>query len=119
MDIIIKSICIIYIFHTLTTQPLPLYKLKLAPNDNHQLSSSILFVYFLQVVKKPPRNWKDIKCQKILKYGGVCQSVAIKGNHIAVGVDDQINVYDRSSTDLLHTIGQGQLGNYLAWCHIP
>ena len=68
-------------------------------------------------MKKPPRNLKDIKCQRILKCGGFCRSVAIyniiEGNHIAVGVDNQIKVYDKSSTDLLHTIGHVQLGNYL------
>ena len=73
----------------------------------------LLFVYSFQVVKKPPRNWKDIKCQKILKCGDWCRAVAIKGNHIAVGVPNGINVYDRSSTDLLHTIGKGQLGDGL------
>ena len=64
-------------------------------------------------MKKPPRNWKDIKCQKILKCGGQCDAVATKGNHIVVGVYSIIEVYDRSSTDLLHTIGKGQLGLYL------
>ena len=63
-------------------------------------------------MKKPPRNWKDIKCQKILKCGGVCLSVATKGNHIAVGVPNSIEVYDRSTNKLLHTIGKGQLGDY-------
>ena len=61
-------------------------------------------------MKKPPRNWKDTKCQKILKCGGWCPSVATKGNHIAVGGPYSIKIYDRSSTDLLHTIGKGQLG---------
>ena len=73
----------------------------------------VLFVYFLQVVKKPPRNWKDMKCQKILKCGGQCWDVAIQGNHIAVGVHNGIKIYDKSSTDLLHTVGKGQLGRYL------
>ena len=54
-----------------------------------------------------------MKCQKILKCGGVCLCVATKGNHIAVGFDYSIKVYDRSSTDLLHTIGKDQLGQYL------
>ena len=53
-----------------------------------------------------------MKCQKILKCNW-CWGVAIKGNHIAVGVPKQIKVYDRSSTDLLHTIGKGQLGGNL------
>ena len=64
-------------------------------------------------MKKPPRNWKDIKCQKILKCGVRCQVVATKGNHIAVGVDHGIKIYDRSSTDLLHIIGEDQLGGDL------
>ena len=64
-------------------------------------------------MKKPPRNWKDIKCQKILKCGAGCEGVATKGNHIAVGVGNTIKVYDRSSNKLLHTIGKGQLGRYL------
>ena len=54
-----------------------------------------------------------MKCQKILKCGGQCWGVATKGNHIAVSVPNSIKVYDRSSTDLLHTIGKGQLGLYL------
>ena len=64
-------------------------------------------------MKKPPRNWKDIKCQKKLKCGGRCLGLATKGNHIAVGVLNRIEVYDRSSTDLLHTIGKDQLGDGL------
>ena len=78
-----------------------------------RMSLAVVFVYFLQVVKKPARNWKDMKCQKILKCGGVCSGLATKGNHIAVGVPNSIKVYDRSSTDLLHTIGKGQLGGVL------
>ena len=78
----------------------------------------VLFVYFLQVAKKPPRNWKDMKCQKILKCGCPCDAVATKGNHIAVGASNSIHVYDRSSTDLLHTIGESQLGDelYVTFC---
>ena len=64
-------------------------------------------------MKKPPRNWKDIKCQKILKCGDGCRGIAIKGNHIAVSVSSHIKVYDRSSTDLLHTKGEGWLGDFL------
>ena len=65
-------------------------------------------------MKKPPRNWEDIKCQKILNCGGPCDTVATKGNHIVVGVPNGIEVYDRSSTDLLHTIVEGQLGYCLS-----
>ena len=54
-----------------------------------------------------------MKCQKILKCGDWCWAAAIEGNHIAVGVLNQIEIYDRSSTDLLHTIEKGQLGRYL------
>ena len=54
-----------------------------------------------------------MKCQKILECGVGCRSVAVKGNHIAVGVPNRIQVYDRSRTKLLHTIGKDQLGNYL------
>ena len=64
-------------------------------------------------MKKPSRNWKDIKCQKILKCGDQCQSVATKEDHIAVGVPNHIKVYDRSSNKLLRTIGDHQLGCYL------
>ena len=64
-------------------------------------------------MKKPPRNWKDIKCQKILKCGGWCRSVATEGNHISVGVRNNIEVYDRYSNKLLHTIGEGQLSDVL------
>ena len=55
-------------------------------------------------MKKPPRNWKDIKCQKILKCGSRCRGVAIKGNYIAVGVPNCIELYDRYNTRLLYTI---------------
>ena len=55
-----------------------------------------------------------MKCQKILKCGDLCFGVAIKGNHIAVAYPRSIEVYDKSSTDLLHTIGKGQLGRYLS-----
>ena len=55
-----------------------------------------------------------MKCQKILKCGGQCQGLATKGNHIAVGVPNIIEVYDRSSTDLLHTIRKDQLGGGLS-----
>ena len=54
-----------------------------------------------------------MKCQKILKCGGWCTSVTAEGNHIAVGVRHSVKVYDKSSTDLLHTIGKGQLGDDL------
>ena len=64
-------------------------------------------------MKKPPRNWKDIKCQKMLKCGVGCPSVATNGNHIAVGVPNRIEVYESHSNELLHTIGKGQLGPYL------
>ena len=64
-------------------------------------------------MKKPPRNWKDVKCQKILKCGGRCDVLTIKGNHIAVGIPHSIEVYDRNSNRLLHTIGKGQLGGDL------
>ena len=73
-------------------------------------------------MKKPPRNWKDIKCQKILKCSDECWGLATKGNHIAVGVPKCIEVYDKSSTDLLHTIGKGQLGvvrHYLSGVVLP
>ena len=54
-----------------------------------------------------------MKCQMLLKCGGSCQSVATKGNHIAVGISQSIEVYDRSSAKLLHTIGKSQLGSVL------
>ena len=55
-----------------------------------------------------------MKCQKILKCGSRCPSVATKGNHIAVGVFDRIEGYDRSSTELLYTIGKSHLGGILS-----
>ena len=64
-------------------------------------------------MKKPPRNWEDIKCPKILKCGGWCPAVVTNEKHIAVGVPNCIILYDRSSTDLLHTVGKDQLGPYL------
>ena len=64
-------------------------------------------------MKKPPRNWKDIKCQKILECGNECRGVATKGSRIAVGIRHSIDVYDRNSTDLLYTIGKDQLGGGL------
>ena len=54
-----------------------------------------------------------MNCQKILDCGGLCRAVDIKGNQIAVGGPNQIDIYDRSSTDLLHTIGKGQLAGDL------
>ena len=63
-------------------------------------------------MKNPPRNWKDAKCQKILKCDR-CWAVATKGNHIAVGVSSSIEVYDKHGTDPLHTIGDDQLGDVL------
>ena len=65
-------------------------------------------------MKKPPRNWKDIKCQKILKYCDPCWAVSTKGNHIAVGFPNSVKVFDRSTTDLLLTIEEGQLGGELS-----
>ena len=54
-----------------------------------------------------------MKCQKMLKCGGRCWAVAIEGNHIAVGIPQSIEVYDRSSDKLLHTIGKSLLGGAL------
>ena len=55
-----------------------------------------------------------MKCQKIMKCSRQCQAVATKGClYIAVGIPSKIKVYYWSSTDLLHTIGKGQLGDYL------
>ena len=53
-----------------------------------------------------------MKCQKILKCDSRCNGVAMKGNHIAVGVHNSIKIYDRSNTHL-HTIGKDQLGRGL------
>ena len=64
-------------------------------------------------MKKPARNWKDIECQKILECGGLCDAVATKGNHITVSIPNIIEVYNKSSTELLHTMGNGQLGGNL------
>ena len=64
-------------------------------------------------MKKPPRNWKEMKCQKLLKCGNWCCAVATKGNHIAVSVHNNIKMYDRNSTKVLHNIGEDQLGNVL------
>ena len=74
----------------------------------------VLCLYFLQVVKKPPRNWKDMKCQKILECGGPCCAVTTKGEHIAVGVPNSVKVYNRNSTKPLHNIGKNQLGGELS-----
>ena len=54
-----------------------------------------------------------MKCQKILKCGDECRGLATKGKHIAVGVHNRIEAYDRYSNKLLHTIGKGQLGGIL------
>ena len=64
-------------------------------------------------MKKPPRNWKGIKCQKILKCGDWCRVIGTYENHVAVGVSNRIKVYDRSSAKLQHTIGNSQLGDFL------
>ena len=92
---------------------MPLYKLRLAPTDDHQLSSSIICL-FPSGCEEATKELESIKCQKILKCGDECQGLATKGNHIAVGVPHSIEVYDRSSNKLLHTIGNGQLGRYLS-----
>jgi DNA-binding beta-propeller fold protein YncE len=66
-----------------------------------------------QVAKKPPRNWRDMKCQKILKCGDRCWSVATRTDLIAVGVGNfggfLVKVYDKKSNKLLYVIGRGQL----------
>ena len=54
-----------------------------------------------------------MKCQKILKCGRWCRAVATQGNHVAVCVPNSIEVYDKSSTDLLYNIGKGQLRGVL------
>ena len=54
-----------------------------------------------------------MNCCKLLECDVRCRGVATKGNHIAVGVPNRINVYDKSSTDLLHTIEMDQLGDVL------
>ena len=77
------------------------------------ISCLVVFVYFLQVVKKPPRNWKDMNCLKILECGDVCWCVAAKWNHIAVGVPNGIKVYERNSTKPWCTIEKGQMGRCL------
>ena len=72
-----------------------------------------MFVYFLQLAKKPQRNWRDIKCQKILKCGGSCSSVSTKADLIAVGVENfgigRVEVYDKETNKQLHVIGKDQL----------
>ena len=73
----------------------------------------VLFVYFLQIVKKPPRNWKNIRCQKILKCGDRCWAVATQGNHIAVSVSNSITLYDKNSSKQIYTIGKDQLSDFL------
>ena len=51
-----------------------------------------------------------MKCQKILKCGGGCWSVATKGDLIAVGVGIsgvcKVEVYDKKSNKQLHIIGR-------------
>ena len=73
--------------------------------------------FFLQVAKKPPgpRNWSDMKCQKILKCGGECRSVATKADLIAVGtgVWGGIKLYSKTSNKLLCEIRHDQLGSDL------
>ena len=54
-----------------------------------------------------------MKCQKILECGGQCWVVATEGNHIAVAVHNEIQVYNRKTTDLLHTVRKDELGRYL------
>ena len=60
-------------------------------------------------MKKPSRNWKNIKCQKILECDSPCCAVTTKGNRIAVGLPKSIKMYDRNSTKPLHTIADSQL----------
>ena len=77
----------------------------------------MLFLYFLQVAKKPQRNWRVTECQKILKCSGCCWSVATKEDLIAVGIGglgySSVEVYDKESSELLHVIGRGQLSGDL------
>ena len=71
------------------------------------------FVYFLQVVKKPPRNWRNIKCQKILKCGERCRSVATKADIIAVSVCGRIGLYSKTNNELISNIRHDQLSGDL------
>ena len=75
-----------------------------------------LFVYFFQVAEKPLlKNWRDMKCQKILECGGgfCIMSLATKADLIAVSVLGGIELYSKSSNELLGTIGHDQLGTSL------
>ena len=77
----------------------------------------VMFIYFLQVAKKPPKNWRVMKCQEILKCSGCCWSVTTKEDLIAVGIGgsgySSVEVYDKESSELLHVIGRGQLNGDL------
>jgi DNA-binding beta-propeller fold protein YncE len=65
-----------------------------------------------QVAKKPPRNWRDMKCQKTLECGGECRSVATKADFIAVGsgVWGGIKLYSKTSNKICN-ISHDQLGS--------
>ena len=58
-----------------------------------------------------------MKCQKTLKCGGGCLSVATNADLIAVGVwdfvDYRVEVYDKRNSELSRVIGRGQLGGVL------
>ena len=61
----------------------------------------------------PPRNWRDMKCQKTLKCGERCLSVATKGDLIAVSVWEGIELYSKTNKELLRRISLNQLGGGL------
>jgi outer membrane protein assembly factor BamB len=74
----------------------------------HHNAPAGIFSAAKQVAEKAPRNWKDMKCQKILKCGRGCLSVATKADLIAVGVWGGIELYSKTSNELLCNIRHDQ-----------
>ena len=62
------------------------------------------------------RNWGDIKCQKVLRCDGACESVATKGRLVAVsGFGGCVKIFGKDDNKLNYTIGGGHLGAGGQW----
>ena len=65
---------------------------------------------FLQVAEKPPRNWKDVKCQKIVKCSSWFLAMSVSAHLVAVAIRGAIDIYSKHNSRVLYTIGVGRLG---------
>ena len=63
-------------------------------------------------MKKPPRNWKEIKCQKSLECDVWCDSLCANGHLLAIGFPNGVQIYtNESDFQLLYSIPKAGLGN--------